>query len=100
MFVRGPPCPQVDLTKRAALAIIIAGMEVILGIPTIVKSFHSRSRVPECGTVLFPCSETSKLFLLSFSLGPAVLVPIMGFGLVYSVHKYGGCWRYYTLHGG
>ena len=26
------------------------------------------------------------------------LVPIMGFGLVYSVHKYGGCWRYYTLH--
>ena len=27
-----------------------------------------------------------------------ILVPIMGFGLVYSVHKYGGCWRYYTLH--
>ena len=26
------------------------------------------------------------------------LVPIKGFGLVYSVHKYGGCWRYYTLH--
>jgi hypothetical protein len=26
------------------------------------------------------------------------LVPIMGFGLVYSVHKYGGCSRYYTLH--
>jgi hypothetical protein len=26
-----------------------------------------------------------------------VLVPIMGFGLVYSVHKYGGCSRYYTF---